>query len=428
MSTGLYDTRIQGLREQQALARKLRTAGETEAPQGKMVSGWYVAPSITQSLAHGLRQGFAAYDEAEARNKADALEKRKQSETDAVMGQLYSNYQPQQQAEQPNVLDKVSNFLTGKETPEPASQQPLQANPNLDQNTRLAAMLRGSMVNPEAFSPMLTMEQHKMTTDAARANHQDTLEERRLTREDNRSYRDAMLAQRDAEHADNLQIKQAMLASHQAGGGSERQPRNDWDVFKDPTTGMPAGRINSMTGEYQPIQMPDGMGKVSPQQGKLNDANETLNLLQQAAPLVNKSTSSGMGALVDKAAGFVGQSTTGGDNAAALKAIGGNLVSKMPKMSGPQSDKDVALYQEMAGKIGDPTTPASQKQAAMQQINEINSRYSGQSPVQLDFTGQQAKQKAPATKNANGWELHVDGAGRKAYVNPQNPSQFEVVK
>jgi hypothetical protein len=60
-----------------------------------------------------------------------------------------------------------------------------------------------------------------------------------------------------------------------------------------------------------------------------------------------------------------------------LKALEGSLVSKMPKMSGPQSDKDVLLYKQMAGQIGDPTLPAKQKQAAMDTINEINSRYAG---------------------------------------------------
>ena len=49
----------------------------------------------------------------------------------------------------------------------------------------------------------------------------------------------------------------------------------------------------------------------------------------------------------------------------------------MPKMSGPQSDKDVAMYRQMAGAIGDPTIPADQKLAAMQTIREIQNRYAG---------------------------------------------------
>ena len=57
----------------------------------------------------------------------------------------------------------------------------------------------------------------------------------------------------------------------------------------------------------------------------------------------------------------------------------------MPKMSGPQSDKDVLLYKEMAGRIGDPTVPASQKIAAMNSINQLQSKYAGVEPAQLQF-------------------------------------------
>ena len=61
----------------------------------------------------------------------------------------------------------------------------------------------------------------------------------------------------------------------------------------------------------------------------------------------------------------------------------------MPKMSGPQSDKDVLLYKEMAGRIGDPTVPASQKIAAMNSINELQARYAGIEPTKLEFDSQE---------------------------------------
>lgn len=77
----------------------------------------------------------------------------------------------------------------------------------------------------------------------------------------------------------------------------------------------------------------------------------------------------------DKAAQIFDGVTDGAKAAAQLKALGGALVSKMPKMSYPQSDKDVLLYKEMARQIGDPTVPAELKKAAMQTIGEINQRY-----------------------------------------------------
>ena len=46
-------------------------------------------------------------------------------------------------------------------------------------------------------------------------------------------------------------------------------------------------------------------------------------------------------------------------------------------MSGPQSDKDVLLYKQMAGQIGDPTIPAATKKAALSTIREIQNRAAG---------------------------------------------------
>jgi len=47
----------------------------------------------------------------------------------------------------------------------------------------------------------------------------------------------------------------------------------------------------------------------------------------------------------------------------------------MPKMSGPQSDKDVALYKQMAAEIGDPMIPNSRKKAALQVVKNLQTQY-----------------------------------------------------
>lgn len=110
---------------------------------------------------------------------------------------------------------------------------------------------------------------------------------------------------------------------------------------------------------------------------KVSDAQDVLGILEMAKPLVEKSTGSYAGVARDEVAKLVGYSTDGAKAAASLKALQGTLVSKMPKMSGPQSDKDVQLYKEMAGQIGDPTIPAELKKAAMDTIRQINEKYAG---------------------------------------------------
>lgn len=121
--------------------------------------------------------------------------------------------------------------------------------------------------------------------------------------------------------------------------------------------------------------------KVTNPQQKAADARDVLALLDQAEPLVKKATGSYGGAGMDQAARMFGVSTDGAQSAAQLKALEGMLVSKMPKMSGPQSDKDVLLYKQMAGQIGDTTIPKATKLAAMQTIREINERYANAAPA-----------------------------------------------
>ena len=117
------------------------------------------------------------------------------------------------------------------------------------------------------------------------------------------------------------------------------------------------------------------MAKTTDAQQKIVDAKTVLDLVNIADPLIPKATNSYGGAAMDQVARVFGSSTNGSEVAAQLQALEGALVSKMPKMSGPQSDKDVLLYKQMAGRIGDPTIPAASKQAAADVIWKLNQKY-----------------------------------------------------
>lgn len=94
----------------------------------------------------------------------------------------------------------------------------------------------------------------------------------------------------------------------------------------------------------------------------------------------NAPTGSGLGNLVDKAGGFVGMSPRGAVPAAQLRAVSGALVSKMPRMEGPQSDKDVQLYKESAGQIGDATVPVEQRVKALEKVKGLWAKYERLNP------------------------------------------------
>lgn len=94
-----------------------------------------------------------------------------------------------------------------------------------------------------------------------------------------------------------------------------------------------------------------------------------------------KPTSSLVGSLVDKAASVVGVAPGGSEQADQLRAIGGALTAKMPRMEGPQSNLDVQQYREMAGQVGDDTLPISRRLAALETIEKLWRKYDKSVPT-----------------------------------------------
>jgi hypothetical protein len=92
--------------------------------------------------------------------------------------------------------------------------------------------------------------------------------------------------------------------------------------------------------------------------------------LLQAGP-----TESGFGRAVDATAGFFGGSPKGAALAAQLKTLGGWLTANVPRMEGPQSDRDVINYGVMAGAVGDDSLPVAQRMAAAQEVKRLQQKY-----------------------------------------------------
>lgn len=135
-------------------------------------------------------------------------------------------------------------------------------------------------------------------------------------------------------------------------------------------------------------------------------------LITQAREILPKATASGFGAKVDDANRFVGRSTEGSQAAAKLSAIGGNMLMMMPRMEGPQSDRDVENYRLMVGKVGDPTIPAAERAAAMDALQEIISRNAGVAPAQ-QAAPQSEQPQQPAASKASVVRTGKDASGRK---------------
>ena len=156
----------------------------------------------------------------------------------------------------------------------------------------------------------------------------------------------------------------------------------------------PIGYRYTQTGDLEAI--PGGPADLKASQAgatKANDAREAMAVIAEAEKLIPQSTGSGIGSLMDTTAGFFGASSKGAQAGAKLKALEGMLVSKMPKMSGPQSDKDVLLYKQMAGQVGDTSLPAATRMAALETIKGIQQQYAASSPM------------SPAKGATGGWGI-----------------------
>jgi hypothetical protein len=166
------------------------------------------------------------------------------------------------------------------------------------------------------------------------------------------------------------------------------------DVNQAPTAivGLPGGGVRTMPlsttqseaeaaglvkgSESQAGAIGTGLGNIQAGiQTKGANAQTVTGMLDIADPLIEVATGSTGGAAYDAAAKFFGKAPDGAQAIASLQVLQAGLMTNMPRMEGPQSDRDVDLYRQAAGQIGDPTVPRDIKKAAVKTIRELQKKY-----------------------------------------------------
>lgn len=94
--------------------------------------------------------------------------------------------------------------------------------------------------------------------------------------------------------------------------------------------------------------------------------------------LIDQSTGSGAGRLIDAGAGFFGKATEGDIAIGRLQPIADIVLKTVPRFEGPQSDKDTASYKEAAGNLANPNLPREKRKAAAQEIIRLMEKRQGQ--------------------------------------------------
>lgn len=149
----------------------------------------------------------------------------------------------------------------------------------------------------------------------------------------------------------------------------------------DPTGGTrPLTDIDEVTGNEAEIEKAKAAAKAAAEREALTrkrveDAQSTLDLIDEAERLIGESTGSLAGTGVDMAVGALGYSTKGSQAIRQLKIVQAGLLKFVERMEGPQSDADRKMYEQAVGQLGDSTAPREDRLAAARQIRRLQNKY-----------------------------------------------------
>lgn len=130
-------------------------------------------------------------------------------------------------------------------------------------------------------------------------------------------------------------------------------------------------------------------GIIAGIQKKGADAKTVMSTLDIADSLIDASTGSLVGAGADKLAAVFGKAPQGAQATAQLQVLQAGLMLNMPRMEGPQSDRDVELYRQAAASLGDPTVPREIKKAAVKTIRQMQQNYADRAKQPFQLSPQQ---------------------------------------
>lgn len=375
---------------QQALAKRKAAQdamGSFRSPEASMVSGHYVRPGFGDTLAQGLRSYNAMKDVEKADAEIPALLQQRTEGTQKAL----ADFLRQSQGTPANApQDGVGPTLPAQAPNMQGAYGALMQAPD--------AGLRQMGMQGMAQIPQMEMQQKQRE------------EERAFRQQEAQLAREARAQELQMRMQDQRATQQEKLAAQRELQQMQIEARKDMQRMIASNRQAPQAQIiqteqgpmQLQNGRAVPILGPDGKpvqgkpagGAAAPTGARTKDAQDALATIGMAEKLIDQATGSGIGSAIDAAMAFVGKSTPGAQAGAKLKALEGDLVAKMPKMSGPQSDKDVLLYRQMAGQIGDPNVPNETKKAALQTIRQMQERYAGVQP-EGDFGAPAAPTEAP---------------------------------
>jgi hypothetical protein len=263
----VYKTRAERKRKFAEALRK-----ESTAPQGQMISGHYVAPSITQYLASGLK-GYQAHQlERQAESEWETAAKQQQQRMTSAQQKYLEALRPQSvqtgETKQPFEANQMDRFGT------PMQGQQQQTTPVMGQRQPTPEELYAAQMQ---FATDLNDPQAMMQAGTARMGYM----EKQQGREDEQSFRQDQLAAQQQQRMLELQYKSqdaALSRQEQAQARMELAEMNNaarGDMvrlaasLRPPTQApqaqiidTPQGKMRIVNGQAVPLTMANGQQVV----------------------------------------------------------------------------------------------------------------------------------------------------------------------
>lgn len=357
------------LKRQQAIADAMMQRGQ-QPLQGGMVGRVYVPPSITQGLAQlfnaysgrkasqGVEEGYKGLADRKAQETAQAIANYKRG----TMGTPEQPMGPPTEQGQMGVQPAI--------TPSPDQRHQAIIEAAVSSNPRLSKM--GQMD--------FQLDARKKDKEASIKSRMDELQYRLAEGRITKQEADKRAADLRKEMQEAGFAQQKVMAQMAAG---LRQPPAPIQVTDAAGNVKLVNQRGDLIKDLGAVGKPSaGFEKAATAKKKMTgDLDTAITELEKATAdggLIDKSTGSGAGALVDAAAGFFGKATPGSVAVGQMKPIFDLALKMVPRFEGPQSDKDTASYKEAAGELANPNAPNERKKAAGKEILRLMKARKGQ--------------------------------------------------
>ena len=396
----------QQILRQQKMAEMLMQQG-MQQPQGQMVSGRYVAPSIFQNLA-GLANVYMGQRGIERAEQAQLdLAKRLRADETSAMADFFQQSQPKPAQPAPAGYELIDAGTPAIPANRQAALANLIANPKA--SPRLQNFAFNKMIaDPEAFTLAEGATRVERQPDGSlkvvasggqkpRAPLQIDTGTAIELRDPNNPTIVLQRIPKSLSPADTARMQfEGITSGGMPMGNAPAQPSKD----KFAPAIQPQYQYNP---SISPKLNQEAAAKFAETLTKNEtNAKDSFDLMKAASNLLSSEAPSS-GRLSNIATGtgeIFGISSAASKADSRLNLLSGALTMKQPRFEGPQGVLDVTLYQKLAGDLGNPNIPIATRLGNIEEMIALQKKYYPQGDWDSISTKTQGETKTDAVKSA----------------------------